>query len=269
MKRVAGLVLIIVAALSLLVTVFGSLQVWAIRQPLADAAGAGIGLFSETLDTTSQALRVVSDTLQSVSDTVTTLEDTTLSVAETMSTTRTTVSSFAVFMGKDLPAAIKATRAALLSAQSSAVVVDSVMTTLSLVPFINVQYNPEVSLDVALGNVARSLDNLPPTFIAAEGDLNATSASLAQVAASLRDVPKTTLQMQRNIADARIVVAQYEREVNGLQTLTKQARSALANAIVPLELASAFLLFWLGMAQVLALLKGLELIRGDRNDHGT
>ena len=268
MKRIAGFFLIIIAVLSLLLTVYGSIQVWGMRVPLADAADAGIDLFAKTLDTTSEALRVVSDTLQSTSDTITTLEETTLSVAETMSTTRTTVSSFAVFMGKDLPASVKATRTALISAQSSAVVVESVMTTLSSVPLINVQYNPAVPLDVALGDVARSLDNLPPIFIGAETDLNATSDSLAQVAVSLRQLPGTAQQLQRNIADARRVVALYEGQVTGLVRLTKLVRSSLASALVPMELAVAFLIFWLGTTQVMALLKGLELLRGERNRNG-
>jgi hypothetical protein len=239
---------------------------WAIRQPLADAAVAGIDLCAQTLDTTGEALRVVSDTLQSASVTVAMLDRTTLSVAETLSTTRTTVGSFAVFLGKDLPASIDATRTALVSAQSSAVVVDSVMTALSMAPLLGIRYSPSVPLDVALGNVAKSLDSLPPTFIAAEFDLNSTGASLAQVVTSLQELPAATLRMQRNIADARGVVARYQSDVDGLQKLVKSIRSSLPSALIVVELASAFLVFWLCMTQILMLLKGLELVRDDR-DH--
>jgi hypothetical protein len=268
MKRITGIALIIIAVLSLLVSLFGLIQIWTIRQPLADAAVVGIDLFAETLDTTSDALRVVSDSLQSASDTVTTVERTTLSVAETMSTTRTTVGSFADLMGNDLPTSIDATHTALKSAQSSAVVVDNVLTMLSGVPLINIQYNPAVPLDVALGNVAKSLDNLPPTFSTIERDLNTTGDSLDQVVTSLNELPKTTQQMQRNIADAQKVVARYQSEVDGLQKLIKPIKSSLAKALMAVELASAFLVFWLGVTQVQVLLKGLELLRSDHNERG-
>ena len=268
MKRITGIALIIIAAFSLLVSLFGLIQIWTIRQPLADAAVVGIDLFAETLDTTSDALRVVSDSLQSASDTVTTVERTTLSVAETMSTTRATVGSFANLMGKDLPTSIVATHTALKSAQSSAVVVDNVLTMLSRVPLINIQYNPDVSLDVALGNVANSLDNLPPTFSTTERDLNIAGDSLDQVVTSLNELPKTTQQMQRNIADAQKVVARYQSEVDGLQKLIKPIKSSLAKALMAVELASAFLVFWLGVTQVQVLLKGLELLRSDHNERG-
>ena len=265
MKRLIGIVLIAIAAISLLVSLWGLIQIWTMRQPVADAAVAGVDLFAETLDTTSDALRVVSDSLQSASDTVTTIERTSLSVAQTMSTTRTTVGSFANLMGKDLPTSIDATRTALKSAQSSAVVVDNVLTTLSRVPFINIQYNPVVPLSVALGDVAKSLDNLPPTFSTIERNLNTTGDSLDQVVSNLNELPKTTQQVQRNIPDAQKVVTRYQSEVDGLQKLIKPIKSSLAIALTAITLGLTFLVFWLGAIQVQVLLKGLELLRGGHN----
>ncbi len=268
MKRLTGMVLIIIAALSLLVSLMSLIKIWTIRQPLADAAVTGIDLFSETLDTTSDALRVVSDSLQSASDMVTTLESTTLSVVETMSTTRASIDSFANFMGEDLPTSIDATRTALESAQSSAVVIDTVLTVLSKVPLINIQYNPDMPLGAALGDVADSLDTLPPTFSTIEGNLNTTGDSIDQVVASLNELPKTTQQIQRNIADAQVVVAQYQSEVDGLQKLIKPIKSSLADALMTVEIALVFLIFWLGVTQVQVLWKGLELLRGGHHTRG-
>ena len=265
MKRIIGIVLIVIAALSLLVSLLGLIQIWTMRQPVTDAAVAGVDLFAETLDTTSDALRVVSDSLQSASDTVTTIERTSLSVAQTMSATRTTVGSFANVMGKDLPTSLDATRTALKSAQSSAIVVDNVLTTLSKIPLINIRYNPDVPLNVALGDVAKSLDNLPPTFSAIERNLNTTGNNLDQVVTNLNELPKTTQQVQRNIADAEKVVTRYQKEVDGLQKLVKPIKSSLAMALTTITLGLTFLVFWLGVIQVQVLLKGLEMLRGNHD----
>lgn len=265
MKRIIGIVLIVIAAISLLISLLGLYQIWTMRQPVADAAIAGVDLFAETLDTTSDALKVTSESLQSASDTVTTIERTSLSVAQTMSTTRTTVGSFANLMGEDLPTSIDATRTALKSAQSSAVVVDNVMTTLSRIPLINIQYNPAVPLDVALGDVAKSLDNLPPTFSTIERNLNTTGDSLDQVVTNLNELPKTTQQVQRNIADAQIVVTRYQSEVDGLQKLIQPIRASFATILTGVAVGLTFLIFWLGVLQMQVLLKGLELLRGGHN----
>ena len=265
MKRIIGIVLVVVAAISLLISGWGLIQIWTMRQPVVDAAIAGVDLFTETLATTSDALKVTSDSLQSASATVTTIESTSLSVAQTMSTTRTTIGSFSILMGRDLPTSIDSTRTALKSAQSSAVVVDNVLTTLSRVPLINIQYNPDVPLNVALGNVAKSLDNLPPTFSTIERHLNSTGDSMDQVVTSLSELPKATQQVQRNIADAQQVVARYQGEVDGLQKLTQPIKASLATVLTAITLGLTFLVFWLGVLQVQVLLKGLELVGGDHN----
>jgi methyl-accepting chemotaxis protein len=265
MSRLFGSVLVVIAAFSLLASVWGLIQVWTMRQPVADAATAGVDLFAETLDTTSDALKVTSASLQTASEAFTTIERTSLSVAQTMSTTRTTVGSFASLMGKDLPGSIGATRTALKSAQASAAVADNVLATLSRIPLIGIQYDPAEPLSVALGDVATSLDNLPPTFGAIARNLDTTNESLDQVIASLNELPTTTEQGQRNIADAKQVVARYQGEVDGLQKLVQPIKASVAAVSTGLAVAVTFLVFWLGVTQLLVLVKGLEFLRGDHN----
>ena len=266
MKHIIGIVFIGIAAISLLISGWGTLQIWAMRQPVADAAVAGVDLFAETLDTTTDALQVTAGSLQSASDAVTAVERTSLSVAQSISTTRTTIGSFANLMGRDMPTSIDATRTALKSAQSSAIVVDNVLTTLSRIPLINVQYNPAVPLSTSLGDVSKSLDNLPPTFSTLERNLNATGDSLDQVVTNLKELPKTTQPMQRNIADAQKVVTRYQSEVDRLQKLIQLLRPSLPMAITAGSLGLTFLVFWLGVLQMQMLLKGLELLRGGHNN---
>jgi hypothetical protein len=265
MKRIIGLVLIVVAAVSLVVSAAGVYEIWALRQPVADATAAGVNLFAETLNTTSDALQVASASLQSASDTITTVEQTSVSVAQTMSTTRATLGSFSALMGKDLPASIDSTRTAVKSAQSSAVVVDNVLTSLSRIPFINLQYNPDVPLNVALGNVAKGLDDLPPTFSTIQQNLNTTGSGLDQIATSLNALPKTTQQEQRNIVEAQKLIERYQSQVAGLQKLIQQIDSTLPVVIIGMSLGLTFLVFWLGVLQVQVLLRGLELLKGEHN----
>ncbi len=262
MKRIIGVILIAVAAVSLVVSAAGVYEIWVIYQPVADATAAGVNLFAETLNTTSDALQVTSDTLQSASITLTTVEQTSLAVAQTLSTTRATLGSFSVLMGKDLPSSIDSTRTAVKSAQSSAVVVDNVLTTLSRIPLVNIQYNPDVPLNVALGNVAKGLDNLPPTFSTIQQNLNTTDSDLDQIVTSLNALPATTQQEQRNIAEAQKVVARYQSEVAGLQKLVQPINSSLPIMFTGMALGMTFLVFWLSVLQVQVLLRGLELVRG-------
>ena len=69
-KRILGVIVVLIAAVSLVATVFGAVSIWGIRQPLTDGLVTGIALTSETLDTTSEALVVVMDSLQTADETV-------------------------------------------------------------------------------------------------------------------------------------------------------------------------------------------------------
>jgi uncharacterized phage infection (PIP) family protein YhgE len=111
--------------------------------------------------------------------------------------------------------------------------------------------------------VARSLDNLPPTFSTIDRNLNSTADSLDQVVTSLNALPKTTQQAQRNIAAAQQVVARYQGEVDGLQKLSKSISASLPAVLTAITVGLSFVVFWLGMIQLQVLLKGLELLRGD------
>ncbi len=263
MKRIMGIVLITVGAISLAASLAGLFAIWTVHQPATDAALAALNLFGDTLDTTNDALKVTTDSLQSASDTVATLERTSLTAAQTMSTTRTTLGALSILVGNDLPSAIESSRTALKSAQSSAVVVDNVLTALSRAPLINIQYNPAVPLNVALGDVAKSLDNLPPTFSTIDRNLNDTAASLDQVVTSLDALPRTTQQAQRDIADAQQVVARYKGEVGRLQDQIRSIRASLPAALTAITVGLTFVVFWLGMTQIQVLAKGLDLLRGD------
>ncbi len=179
MNRSIGFVLIAIAAASLLVSLYGLVQIWTLRQPVAAATVAGVDLFTETLD--------------------------------------------------------------------------------------NIQYNPTTPLSVALGEVAKSLDNLSPTFSTIERNLNTTGDGLDQVVANLNELPGTTQPVQKNIADAQQVVTRYQSEVNRLQQLIQPIKSSLPVAFTVITLGLTFLVFWLGVIQVQVLLKGLELLRGAHN----
>lgn len=265
MRRMLGIVLIAVAAISLLLSAIGLIGIWTVRQPLAEAALAGVNLFSETLDTTSDALKVTSESLQSANDMVVTVERTSLTVAQTLSTTRTTLGSFATIMGRDLPASVGSARTALLSAQASALVVDAVLGTLSRLPFSGVPYNPAVPLNAALGDVARSLDTLPPAFGTIERNLNSTGEGLDQVVKSLDELPRTTQEARRDIANAQKVVARYQIEVDGLRKVVGPLKASLETALTAIALGLSFVILWLGATQLQVLRKGLQLFRDDNN----
>ena len=75
-RRVLGIVLVVVAALSLVINVVAIYQVWSAREPVTQGAISTLDLLNSTLDTTAQGLVVVKTSLASVTATIGVLQKT-------------------------------------------------------------------------------------------------------------------------------------------------------------------------------------------------
>jgi hypothetical protein len=142
------------------------------------------------------------------------------------------------------------------------VVVDNVLTTFSKIPLIGVPYNPAMPLNVALGNVAKSLDTFPPTFTMLGRDLDTTTDNLDQVSLQLNELPKTTRQVRENISAAQKVVTRYQTQIDQLQKLIQPIKLNSAVMMTNILYGLTFLFFWLGVVQVRTLHTGLQLLWG-------
>ena len=63
LKRIIGVLLVIIAVLSLVFSLVVTYGVWSLRTPVAEAALAGLQLADSTLTTTNDALAAVDDAL--------------------------------------------------------------------------------------------------------------------------------------------------------------------------------------------------------------
>src|SRR5207244_3419001 len=124
---------------------------------------------------------------------VASLQTTTLALAQTIHDTTPTLDSLASLTGQDLPTAISATQTSLASAQTSAQLIDNVLTALTSIPFSPVgAYKPAVPLHTALAQVSSSLDVLAPSLATINASLASDQTNLAVVQAELTNVAETT-----------------------------------------------------------------------------
>ncbi len=104
-----------------------------------------------------------------------------------------------------MPKTIESTESSLRTAQESAKVIDSVLSTLSSIPLIgsSIGYNPQVPLDQALGEVADSLTGLPDSFANMADSLKATSSNLETFEADLTVMAESIGEIEKNVAQYR------------------------------------------------------------------
>lgn len=258
MKRIFAGMVVLLAAASLLISLAGILEVWSLRQPVANSLRQNLDLLSATLDTTQSSLGVAGGSLQAALDTVGTLRISLVATSQTLSNTTTTLGTVGGFLDQDLPNAIRATQSTLASAQSSARVVDEVLTGLSSLPIFNLQYKPDVPLNIAIGQVAQSIDKLPASLDSIHTGMTQNVKDLGGLAAQLRAVSDSLDTSSKSLAGAQVWVKQYQDQIAGYRQGVQTLRANLDNAVLAAALGIIFVLAWLMVTQIQILLTGLR-----------
>lgn len=264
-SRVWGAVMMTAAIAGFIITTFMLVQVWRLKQPVTDSARAGVNLMGMTLDTTSDALTTVQQSLDSTSTQVESLNQLSQTLAGSMHDTGPLLDSLKTLTGKDLPSTIRSTEKSLNSAQSSARLVDGVLSTLTRIPFLPVKpYTPDVSLESALGQMTTSLDGLNPSLASINQSLDTASGNMASMEAQTREMSRNIQGIKRNVSDLNGSVAQYRQTVSGLRVHVNELAAALPGLVTLLAVVLSFVLLWLMITQIDLLVRGLALVRSTR-----
>lgn len=260
-KRITGILLVFLASASLLFSMYLLIQIWRIKQPLTDSLVTNFSLLSTALDTSDQALTLIGQALTNTSTTITELEDSTQSLALSANNASLALDSFVILFGKDLPATITNTQASIASAQSSAVIIDNVLTTLSGLPLLNLSYDPSQPLNASLGQISASLGGLPKSLKSISKSLKSTSTSMQTLQTQILDLSTNLGRINQNLVQGQEVVNQYKNEVSQLKAWIQSDIKAIPGWVSRSVWLSTFIIIWLATTQISLLINSLALIR--------
>lgn len=262
LKRIAGVALVIIAVLSLVFSLAATYGVWRVRKPVAEAALAGLQLASSTLTTTNEALIAVDDALLNAAGSVAAAQDAFQSLSQTITATGPLLDGLGGFLGEGLPATLRSTQSTVTAAAESARIVDTVLETLAAIPFIGFSYAPQTPLSETLGNVAGTLGALPDGLEALGADLAGAGGTLPELARSLAEFGASISEVDESLASAQAIIASYQALIDDYQAVIASLERLLPVLVSVIPVALTFIIFWLAVVQVAALLTGWRWARG-------
>ena len=265
-KRVLGILLVIIAAVSLVLSVVSTVAVWNFRKPMAASASAGLQLLDETLGATTGAFATVEESLRAADGSISSAQDTFQTLAATVSTSGPTLGSLAAFMSEGLPDALESTQGAMNAAAQSAQVIDDVLGALSQIPLFSITYDPDQRLSDSLAGIGDSLETLPNALGTLGDDLAVTSETLPALAVSLDQLGDSMDQIQASLASAGQVVSAYKGLIDRYQAAIRSLEAFIPTIVSIGPIVFTFFAFWLAVVQVAALLKGWQWLRSDEDE---
>jgi ABC-type transporter Mla subunit MlaD len=253
LKRILGLVLVIFAAISLLLSTGGIFALWGASPAVTLALQDTAKLISETLDTTQTALSVADAALQNAAGTITMLSGSIDSLANSISNTQNALNSVTQLVKQELPTTIESARTALTSAQATARVVDNFLSGLSRIQFLNINYNPDVPLDSAIGQISDSLSELPAQLTNIGSDLDAVDQNLPTMISTIRRLGDTLGDVDTTIAEARTVIKEYAAQLARAQTAVRPIGARVPLYVTAFIAGLSFIMLWIIVVQIMAL----------------
>jgi ABC-type transporter Mla subunit MlaD len=261
LKRILGLVLIIVSIVSLIISAAGVIALWGMRPAITIALQDTVKLVSETVVTTQKALAVADSALQNATDTIQVLSGSIDSLATSIGSTQSALNSVTMLVKQDLPETIESARTALASAQETARVVDNFLSGLSRIQFLNINYNPDVPLDSSISQISASLGGLPSQLTKLGGDLEAVNQNLPAVISTIRGLGTTLSDVDATLAEARAVIKEYAAQLTRTQTAVQPIGEGIPTYVTLFIATLTFIMLWISVVQIIVLIVGWRWLR--------
>lgn len=258
LRSVLGLLLVIVAVLSLVIAAASTVQIWMLREPVTQDAINTLDLLNSTLDTTVQGLAIIKTSLKSVTDTIGALQSTVESAAQTIDNASNSISALSGIVGQNLSGTINSALGTLDAVKNTAQTVDDFLAGVSKLPFINLNYDPDKSLSASVGELTDKLATVPNSLTNLEKNLTDSGGSLDRVGSDAQSLAGSLGQVQRDLQQLVGVVEQYETQVKAFQSTVQNWRANIETIVWGVVLFLTFILLWLAATMLMTLFKGLE-----------
>lgn len=261
-RRVFAIILVFVSAVGLILTVIGVSKVWQVKAAVTSSMLTNLQLADDLLNTSSEGLVVVEDTLDTVSTNVDSLQTATVQLAASIHDSQPMLVTLENLTRVDIPATISSTQTSLASAQNSARLIDSMLTTISRLPFLGLgQYAPNPPLSESLAQVSTNIDALMPSLVTVTQSLKDAQTNLSNIETQVTQIGDEISKINSNLENARLIVNDYKVTITSLQA---QVQSGITNVPTWLDTAAwgvTLVLVWMMVTQLVFLVVGLTSIR--------
>lgn len=260
LRKLLTVLMVCLTALGIILSIYLLIQVWRYRQPVADRLQTTLEQSSTILQTTDEGLSVIDQVINNVYTSTIYLDEATKAFSQTVQSTNLFIDSAGTFVGENLITTITNTQTALDSAQASAKVIDNILSTISRIPLIGINYNPTLPLNIALGEVSTSLDPLQGTLKDFQTNLEITQDNMQLFSSQISVLDENIIAINKNLRQAQTTIDSYRTQVNSIKSWVDRAKNNLPAWITTLAWILTIIILWLVMIEIAIMLQGITLL---------
>ena len=166
LQRLTGGFNFVSAILGIALALSGLVGVLQVRHPIATGSDSLLTNLQLVVTDVVIALGVATEATTAANESLASVQEALAAVNRTLTQASSLADNTGRLLNDELPTTLIATRTSLISAQSTARVVEDTLILITSIPFLPVQrYQPDVPLHISLGELADELEPLPDTLI--------------------------------------------------------------------------------------------------------
>lgn len=269
LNKTLALLMVVVTSLGLLLSIFILIQLWRSRQSVSDRLQSGINQTTSFLLTTSDGLDVIGQVVNNVYSSTLVVDGSINTLVLSIEDTGEVIDLSGTFLGEELITTITNTQTALSTAQASAVVIDNIMSALSKVPLIGIKYDPSLPLNLALAQVAESLEPIKSSLKDFRTDLETTNENMQVFSTQLDLLDRNIIAINKNLNSSKTVIDEYQLQIRGIISSINQVKTTLPKGITTIYWGITIIIFWMVFIQISLLLQGIYTLRTIPNGRST
>jgi len=259
-RKVFGVMLIIFSILGLLVSIFAVVQVWHLRIPVATRINDTVIFSQKVVNTSISGLTVVDSSLTNIRTSLTSLEDSTLLMAQSMEDTSNLIGSFSNLFKTNIKDTLENTKLSVVAAQSSALIIDNLLYSLSRLPLLNIVYEPPKPLNEALKEIGDTLTDMPESMDEISGNLTDSNKNLLSLKDGIDEISMSFADFQRDLSNAQGVIDDYLTDLTTIQGSLLNAQEKIFNGSIWAAILLTVLIVLIGITQVASVMQGWDMM---------
>jgi hypothetical protein len=279
LRRILGILVMFAGLLGLLIALAGLVGLWMFKPTVVENVTTTVDTLEGSISTSQEVMTVTKGALGATVNSLDALSVMLASTAASVEATEPMLVNVNILMGESIPSILESATDSLLTAQQAAIVLDSTIQSLEAFQFLlsgvpllsgfvveaeqpQPVYNPEVSMAQSLGEIAATLEGLPPMLVTMAEDMDKADDNLETIRSSLVIMSDNVVLISGSLEEYEVMISQSQTSMDNLRPILTGLQKNLTPIVDGVAIGLTLFLLWLLAIQIVVFSQGWELYQG-------
>ncbi len=264
-SKLLGTMLLITGVLGIIISLALLSLTWVAKVRINKTITVSLTAINDAFTTTKEGIQVIDGALSQAEQNIDTLEVSFTSLTDSLEDIKQISTDASLMFDDQLVGIVNSAQTSLDSSASSARLIDSALNALASLPFLGLDFRPEIPLHTSLGNLSANFNSLPENLQQISGYLASFSENLTELALSSSSVNTQLDTLGSQVDEARLVLNDYQDIINDMIEWIEKAQLSLNIWLTVFAIVVSLFCLWLLLIQLLPLSEAKKYLVG--KDH--